>query len=123
MNRILILLIIFTQSCTMNKQMLKEPKAKKIDTILTSHGHDRIDSYYWMSERDNPNVLNYLHLENNYRNNFMSDYKNLENKIFNEIKNRIKDDDSSVPYYDNGYFYYTRFEKENNIPFIVGKKI
>ena len=41
--------------------MLKEPKAKKIDTILTSHGHDRIDSYYWMSERDNPDVLNYLH--------------------------------------------------------------
>ena len=38
--------------------MLKEPKAKKINTILTNHGHDRIDSYYWMSERDNPDVLN-----------------------------------------------------------------
>ena len=74
----------------MEKQILKEPKAKKIDTILTSHGQDRIDSYYWMSERDNPDVLNYLLQENDYRNNFMSDYKNLEDKIFSEIKNRIK---------------------------------
>ena len=102
--------------------MLKEPKAKKINTILTSHGHDRIDSYYWMSERDNPDILNYLHQENVYRNNFMSDYKNLENKIFNEIKNRIKDDDSSVPYYDNGYFYYTRYEKEKQYPIYCRKK-
>ncbi len=122
MNRILILIIIFTQSCTMEKQMLKEPKAKKIDTILTSHGHDRIDRYYWMSERDNPDVLNYLRQENDYRNNFMSDYKNLEDKIFSEIKNRIKDDDSSVPYYDNGYFYYTRFEKEKQYPIYCRKK-
>ena len=63
MNRILTLLIIITQSCTMEKQMSKEPKAKKIDTILSNHGYDRVDSYYWMSERDNPDVLNYLNQE------------------------------------------------------------
>ena len=66
--------------------MLKEPKAKKIDTILTSHGHDRIDRYYWMSERDNPDVLNYLRQENDYRNNFMSDYKILNIKFSVKLK-------------------------------------
>ena len=77
------------------KTNVKRTKSKKIDTILTSHGHDRIDSYYWMREE----IIQMFKLftsENDYRNNFMSDYKNLENKIFSEIKNRIKDDDSIV---------------------------
>ena len=102
--------------------MLKEPKAKKIDTILTSHGHDRIDSYYWMSERDNPDVLNYLHQENDYRNNFMSDYKNLEIK-FSELKTESK---MMIPVCHIMIMVISiirDLKKKNSIPFTVGKKI
>ena len=90
----------------MKNSKLKEPIAKKIEKILSIHGDDRVDEYYWLSKRGDSNVLDYLNSENKYREELMKDYKELENNIFNEIKSRIKEDDSSVPYFDNKYFYY-----------------
>ena len=60
--------------------------------------------------------------ENNYRDSYMKDYKSLENELFDEIKSRIKEDDSSVPYLENGYYYYTRFEKGKQYPIYCRKK-
>ena len=67
-------------------------------------------------------MIDYLNKENYYRNEFMKDYKPLENEIFQEIKSRIKEDDSTVPYFYNGYYYYTRYEKDKQYPIYCRKK-
>ena len=82
----------------MKKNEIVEPKAKKINKILKIHDHERNDEYYWLNERDNPDVIEYLKAENTYRDSYMKEYKSLENEIFEEIKSRIKEDDSSVLY-------------------------
>ncbi|MDG2172902.1 MAG: S9 family peptidase [Flavobacteriaceae bacterium] len=106
----------------MKKTEILEPRAEKIDKIMTIHDHQRIDEFYWLNERNNPKVIEYLNAENTYRDQYMEDYKDLEKSIFNEIKSRIKEDDSSVPYLDNGYYYYTRFEKGKQYPIYCRKK-
>lgn len=106
----------------MKKNKLSEPVAEKIDKVLSIHGHDRIDEYYWLNERENPKVIDYLNAENNYRNSYMKDYASLEENLFQEIKRRIKEDDSTVPYYENGYYYYTRYVKNKQYPIYCRKK-
>ena len=106
----------------MKKNEIVEPKAKKIEKVLKMHEHERIDEFYWLNERDNPEVIEYLEEENNYRDSYMKDYKGLENELFEEIKSRIKEDDSSVPYLENGYYYYTRYEKGKQYPIYCRKK-
>ena len=106
----------------MKKSRLEEPKAEKIKKVLSIHGDDRTDEYYWLSNRGDSKVIDYLNSENQYRDEFMKDYKPLEDEIFQEIKSRIKEDDSSVPYFDNGYFYYTRYEKDKQYPIYCRKK-
>ena len=106
----------------MKKNEIVEPKAKKIEKVLKMHEHERIDEFYWLNERDNPEVIEYLNEENNYRDSYMKDYKSLENELFEEIKSRIKEDDSSVPYLENGYYYYTRYEKGKQYPIYCRKK-
>ena len=75
-NSYLIIIFILT-SCNMKKVEISEPKAEKINTILTAHGDDRIDEYYWLRERGNPKVIDYLNAENTYRDEYMKDYKSL----------------------------------------------
>jgi oligopeptidase B len=104
------------------KNNIKEPIAEKIEKNLTIHGDTRVDEYYWMNQRDDEKVINYLNSENSYRDEYMKEYKNLEDELFSEIKSRIKEDDSSVPYLDNGYYYYTRYEKEKQYPIYCRKK-
>ncbi|MBA4739398.1 MAG: S9 family peptidase [Flavobacteriaceae bacterium] len=106
----------------MKKNEIIEPRAEKINKIMTMHNHERIDEFYWLNERGNPKVIDYLNSENDYRNSYMEYYKGLENELFEEIKSRIKEDDSSVPYLDNGYYYYTRFEKGKQYPIYCRKK-
>ena len=117
-----VLLLTLIISCDMKKKELIEPKAKKIEKILSIHGDDRIDEYYWLNQRGDKDVIDYLNKENDYRNEFMKDYKPLENEIFQEIKSRIKEDDSTVPYFYNGYHYYTRYEKDKQYPIYCRKK-
>ena len=106
----------------MKNSEIPEPKAEKINKVMKIHNHERTDEFYWLNERGNQKVIDYLNEENDYRNSYMKDYKNLENELFEEIKSRIKEDDSSVPYLDNGYFYYTRFEKGKQYPIYCRKK-
>ena len=122
MKKFLLLMVILLQSCDMKKNEIIEPRAEKINKIITAHNHERIDEFYWLNERGNPKVIDYLNSENDYRNSYMEDYKGLENELFEEIKSRIKEDDSSVPYLDNGYYYYTRFEKGKQYPIYCRKK-
>jgi oligopeptidase B len=95
---------------------------KKIPTRLEKHGHTRIDDYYWLRERENPDVIAFLNAENERADKQMAHAKALEKKLFEEIKGRIKQTDMSVPYRRDGYFYYTRFEEGREYPIYARKK-
>ncbi len=92
------------------------PVAEVVPRKLQEHGSERIDNYYWLKERDNPEVIEYLKAENAYTAAVMQPYKALEEKLFAEIKARIQQDDASVPYTERGYVYYTRFEEGRQYP-------
>lgn len=89
---------------------------------MVMHGDTRIDPYFWMNQRDSEKVLAYLNAENEYTNAVMKSTEKFQDKLFNEIKNRIKEQDQSVPYFENGYFYYTRFEEGKEYPIYCRKK-
>jgi oligopeptidase B len=101
---------------------MKPPTAKKIEKELTIHGHTRVDPWYWLRDRDNPEVIDHLKAENRYKDHVLKDTEKLQKKLFDEITGRIKKDDSSVPYLDNGYYYYIRFEKGKEYPIHCRKK-
>lgn len=98
------------------------PKLEKIKKELTIHQHTRIDNYYWLNQRDNPKVIEYLKAENDYLKAVMKHTEPLQEKLYNEIIGRIKKDDSSVPYKTNGYYYYNRYEKGKEYPLYCRKK-
>jgi oligopeptidase B len=95
---------------------------KKIPTRLEKHGHVRIDDYYWLRERDNPEVIAYLEAENAYADSAMAHTEPSPEALFEEIKARFKQTDMSVPYRSNGYFYYTRYEEGREYPIFARKR-
>ena len=95
---------------------------KKIPTRLETHGHVRVDDYYWLRERDNPEVIRYLNEENDFAAKAMAHTQEFEKKLFEEIKGRIKQTDMSVPYKRDDYFYYTRYEEGKEYPIYARKR-
>ncbi|HHH53027.1 MAG TPA: S9 family peptidase [Bacteroidetes bacterium] len=113
--------------------MKKYPIAKKIPVKLQKHGDIRIDNYYWMRLTDEQkkaehpdeqttDVLNYLNAENEYLGSVMKDNNELRDNLFEEMKSRIKKDDSTVPYFKNGYLYSVKYEKGKEYPIYTRKK-
>ena len=98
----ILLILIFSRCTDMN---ILPPKADKEDKILEIHGDTRVDPYYWLNERENPNVISYLEEENNYSKSVLKSTEKFQGKLFDEMKGRIKEDDSSIPYFLNGYWY------------------
>ena len=98
------------------------PVAAKKPVELEIHGDIRVDNYFWLNERDTDEVLDYLNAENAYNEEMTSHTKPLQEKLFEEMKGRIKEDDSSVPYKKNGYWYITRYEIGKNYPIYARKK-
>ncbi|MGG7035923.1 MAG: S9 family peptidase [Flavobacterium sp.] len=101
---------------------IQPPVAKIIPKTLEIHGHQRIDNYYWLNDRENPEVIDYLNQENDYYNKMTAHTKDFQKELFEEMKARIKEDDESVPYLYNGYYYITRTEKDKNYPIFSRKK-
>ena len=97
------------------------PKAKKINKKLTAHGEVRIDPYYWLNERENPEVSQYLEQENAYCDFVMKDTELLQRELFEEMKSRYKEDDESLPYFFKEYWYITRYEKGTEYPVFTRK--
>jgi oligopeptidase B len=95
---------------------------KKIPTRLEKHGHMRVDDYYWLRERDDPDVVKFLNEENEYAAKEMAHTREFEEKLFEEIKRRIKQTDMSVPYQRDDYYYYTRYEPEKEYPIYARKR-
>jgi oligopeptidase B len=95
---------------------------KKIPSKLEKHGHVRIDNYYWLRERENPQVIQYLNEENEYAAREMGQARGFEEKLFQEIKERFKQTDMTVPYKRDDYFYYTRYEEQKEYPIYARKR-
>jgi oligopeptidase B len=117
--------LVFTGiiSCTNNSTMTRKayewpqninaPLADKKPKELIAHGDIRQDPYYWMNDffkkgPDSNNVVKYLEAENKYFDTMMAGTKSMQETLYTEMKGRIKEKDESVPYFKNGYYYYTR---------------
>jgi oligopeptidase B len=122
----LILCAIFATSCakkdTTMTNTIQPPIAAVKDTVLEKHGDKRLDPYYWLNNRENPEVIQYLKDENDYYEKMTAHTKTFQKDLFEEMKARIKEDDESVPYFYNGYFYITRYEKGKEYPVYSRKK-
>ncbi|MBU8922615.1 MAG: hypothetical protein KOO63_12425, partial [Bacteroidales bacterium] len=92
------------------------PRAKKIKKELTIHGHTRIDEYFWLRERENPEVIACLEAENEYKDFMMRHTEVFQKRLFDEMVARVPQNDESVPYIQRGYYYYTRFEEGKEYP-------
>ena len=119
--------LIFAGSNAQNKttkmtNTIAPPIAAVKPKKLEKHGNVRIDNYYWLNERENPEVIDYLNKENAYYNAMTAHTKQFQADLFEEMKSRIKEDDSSVPYLYNGYYYITRYEKGKDYPIYARKK-
>ena len=95
---------------------------KKFPTRLEKHGHVRVDDYYWLRERDNPEVIAYLAKENARTAKEMAHCHAFEQKLFDEIIGRIKPTDMSAPYRRDDYYYYTRYEAGKEYPIYARRR-
>jgi len=101
---------------------IQPPIAKIIPHEIEKHKQIRVDNYYWLNDRENPEVIDYLNKENDYYEKSTAHTKVFQKELFEEMKARIKEDDQSVPYFYNGYYYITRFEKGQDYPIYSRKK-
>jgi len=133
----LIIALIIIAGCntteTTTDMGMQPPDAEKIPKELVSHGDVRLDNYYWMklsdeqknaSEPDEQSqkVISYLESENEYLDASMAHTEVLQETLYNEIVGRIKQTDESVPYFKNGYWYYTRYEEGKEYPIYCRKE-
>lgn len=128
------LFILFFTSCTsMNEppeqyptfdlsQKENHPTAIQKPYTHTKHGDERLDPYYWMREKDTPPVLDYLNAENGYTEAMLKPTEALQKELYSEITGKLKEDEASVPHYDNGYYYYSRYEAGSEYPIHCRKK-
>jgi len=127
--------LIFAASCkndSMNNTKIKAPSAEKIPTEIERHGDIRIDNYFWMRLSDQQKeakdkdaqtnkVEAYLNAENGYYDEITGHTKDFQEGLFEEMKSRIKEDDTSVPYKKNGYFYITKYQIGEQYPIFTRK--
>lgn len=92
------------------------PFAKKIPKELIVHDDVRVDHYYWLNDKENKDVISYLKAENAYYDTLTEHTKTFQDRLFQEMKGRVKEDDASVPYKKNGYWYSTRYEIGGEYP-------
>lgn len=116
----LLLAALMTLSTPTLAQDLPAPPdvEKRPHVVKAPHGAERQDEYYWLRDdsRKDPDMLAYLNAENAYADAYMARLKPLEDRLYEEIVGRIKQDDSSVPYRERGWWYYSRFETGQDYP-------
>lgn len=101
--------------------MTNTPLCKKNPHELEIHNDKRVDNYYWLNNRENPEVIDYLNKENEYTDIYFKPEEDLQNEIYNEIVNRIDPKESSVPFFLDGYYYYQKYEEGVQYPFYCRK--
>lgn len=100
---------------------MNTPKAKKTETLLEKFGDQRIDNYYWLNDRENPEVIKYLKSENRYLNQQMKDTLLLQKELYKEMKSRYKKNDESIPYFFNQYWYIVKETAGKEYPLFYRK--
>lgn len=100
---------------------LTPPKATKYPHTFDLHNDLRTDDYYWLRERENPEVIDYLNAENAYTEAVLAPVKEFREKLFEEMKGRIKEQDESVPFKIGNYYYYYRYEQGGEYPIYCRK--
>jgi oligopeptidase B len=114
-------LLIFTLAACSNDKPT-EPSAEKRPVELELHGDVRVDDYYWLRERENPEVIAYLEAENAHMEKVLEPFMDLQKVLYNEMKSRIRQDDESAPYRRGDYFYYYRYVEGQEYPIYARKK-
>ena len=105
-----------------DKQSITPPVAKTIPKSDTLHGDVRIDNYYWLRDRSNPEVIEYLEAENRYTEAMMKHTEKFQERLYKELLGRIKETDLSVPEKMDNYYYYSRTEEGKQYPIFCRKK-
>ena len=118
----LLALSAWVQAESPPKQAVVPPKAARFPKVLEMHGETRVDDYFWMNDRNDANVVAYLEAENTYATAVMKPTDELQARLFEEMAARLEPDDESLPIEDNGYLYYTRFEKGKEYPLYCRRK-
>ncbi len=116
------LVLAFLYSAAAKEISLQPPVAKKIPKTMSIHGDTRVDDYYWMRERENPDVKAYLSEENTYADAMMKPTALFQEKLYKEIVSHIKETDMSVPFREGNYFYYSRTEQGKQYYMLCRKK-
>lgn len=111
-----------TATITMQSDFPAPPVAAIKPVKFNEFGNERTDNYFWLREKENPEVLAYLNAENAYCDTVMQSTLPLQEKLFAEMKGRIKETDETVPQSDNGYFYYSRTEEGKQYRIYCRKK-
>jgi oligopeptidase B len=106
----------------MNPDVIKAPTVVIKPHPMTLHGDTREDNYYWLNDPKNPEVIKYLNEENAYTDTVMSPTKALQEKLFNEMKGRVKEQDESVPVKDGNYYYYSKYVEGGEYPVYCRKQ-
>src|SRR6267143_5000841 len=101
---------------------LTPPMAAVRPHRFDEHGSVRIDQYYWLKERSNPEVIKYLEDENAYTKAIMAHTEALQDRLYEEMKGRVLQNDQSVPFREGNYFYYTRLVEGKNYPIYARKR-
>jgi oligopeptidase B len=101
--------------------MPSHPLAPKKPHTITQHGQTRVDNYFWLRERDNPQTMEYLRAEDDYLQEMTGHTQPLQAALFDEMKGRIKEDDTSAPEKVDDYYYYTRTERDRQYPLFCRK--
>ncbi len=113
--------VILLSACNTSKEDVKiskqsdfpaPPMAEVNPDTFINFGQQRIDNYFWLKDKNNPKVIDYLNAENKYTDSVMASTTELQQTIYEEILGRLKEDDESYPSYMNGYWYYSRTEKD-----------
>ncbi len=114
-----------TMAQTEKDVIMMPPKANKIPHVMTEHGDTRTDNYYWLRDdaRKDKQVIDYLNAENAYTESVMAAGKTLENTLYNEMVERMAQNDVSVPYDYNGYTYQTIYQEGKDFPIYQRKPI
>ena len=118
---VLLIMCCFAMGCSTSQDNPVPPVAKIDATTFEEFGHTRVDDYYWLNQREDPEVIAYLEAENAYTDAMTAHTEDLQEALFQEITGRIKQDDNTVPYLYDGSWYYRRYEEEKEYAFYCRK--
>ena len=119
---VLFSLVLVCLGCSTSAPPPAPPTARIEPTTFTEFGHTRVDDYYWLNQREDPEVTAYLEAENDYYDAATAHTDGLRETLFDEIVGRIKRDDNTVPSLYDGYWYYRRYEEDKEYPFHCRKE-